>query len=70
MIDSTAGRFRPKPNLSWQMLGRVQKPWPGPVITAVQKPWNHDSPVNTNKQLFQPWFLSGAVSDFATIHSS
>ena len=31
-----------------------------PFRTFPKKPWNDDSPVNTDKQWLQPWFQSGA----------
>ena len=34
--------------------------WMAEIHFAPKKPWDADSPVNTNKQRFQPWFQTGA----------
>ena len=37
------------------------------LFAPPKKPWNDDSPVNTNKDL--PWFSKWCEMDVATIHS-
>ena len=40
------------------------------ILHHLKIPETPISNVNTNKQLFQPWFQHGASPNFATIHSN
>ena len=50
-------------------IGNYVLLWMDELLHHTRNPWNDDSPVNTNKQWFQPWPLKWCEMDWATIHS-
>ena len=56
-------------NLAMGTHGGIGPTTDGRNPAPPKKPWNVDSPVNTNKQWCQPWLLKWCETDFATIHS-